>query len=39
MLDVFNEDDYNIETDGSIKNVNGGFVFVPYRPAGRPAGV
>ena len=30
MLDVFNEDDYNIETDGSIKNVNGSFMFVPY---------
>lgn len=26
----WNEEDYNHETDGKIKNVNGGFMFVPY---------
>ena len=31
MLKIFwNEEDYNHETDGDIKNVNGGFMFIPY---------
>ena len=31
MIKTFwNEDNYNHETDGKVKNVNGGFMFVPY---------
>ena len=30
MKTFFNDEDYNIETDGQIKNVNGNFVFIPY---------
>ena len=30
MIKVFNEDDYNIEKDGLIKNVDGSFMFIPY---------
>ena len=31
MLKIFwNEEDYNHETEGKIKNINGGFMFVPY---------
>ena len=26
----WNEEDYNHEKDGKVKNVNGGFMFVPY---------
>ena len=26
----WNEEEYNHEKDGKVKNVNGGFMFVPY---------
>ena len=30
MIKVFNEDDYNIEKDGVIRNLDGNFMFIPY---------
>lgn len=30
MKQYFNEEDYNLETDGEVKNVNGSAMFVPF---------